>query len=94
LRPLGEQSARQVPPPGIHPLVRTHPENGRKALYLNPARIEWIVGMEDEEALDLVAGLMAHATRKKYEYRHQWRYGDFVIWDTAASSTRQTPITT
>jgi Taurine catabolism dioxygenase TauD, TfdA family len=40
LRPLSEDSARQVPPPGIHPLVRTHPENGRKALYLNPVRIE------------------------------------------------------
>ena len=48
LRPLSEQSARQVPPPGIHPLVRTHPENGRKALYLNPVRIEGIIGMEDE----------------------------------------------
>jgi alpha-ketoglutarate-dependent taurine dioxygenase len=32
-RPLGEDSARQVPPPEVHPLVRTHPENGRKALY-------------------------------------------------------------
>ncbi len=58
LRPLSEESARQVPPPGVHPLVRTHPENGRKALYLNPVRIEGIVGMEDEEALDLVAELM------------------------------------
>src|SRR5215469_5373288 len=35
LRPLSEDSARKVPPPGVHPLVRTHPENGRKALYLN-----------------------------------------------------------
>ena len=48
LRPLSEDSARQVPPPGVHPLVRTHPENGRKALYLNPVRIESIEGMEDE----------------------------------------------
>jgi taurine dioxygenase len=56
---------RQVPPPGIHPLVRTHPDTGRKALYLNPVRIEGIVGMADEEALDLVAGLMTHATQKK-----------------------------
>jgi alpha-ketoglutarate-dependent taurine dioxygenase len=37
--------------------------------------------LEDEEALDLVAELMADAIQKKYEYRHQWRYGDFVIWD-------------
>src|SRR6266436_8808158 len=51
LRPLTEASAKALPPPGIHPLVRTHPENGRKALYLNPVRIESIPGMEDDEAL-------------------------------------------
>jgi taurine dioxygenase len=66
---------------GDPPLVRTHPENGRKALYLNPVRIEGIVGKADEEALDLVRELMTHVTQQKYEYRHQWRYGDFVIWD-------------
>jgi len=51
LRPLSELSARQVPPSGIHPLVRTHPENSRKGLYLNPVRIEGIIGMADAEAL-------------------------------------------
>jgi taurine dioxygenase len=81
LRPLDEKSREALPPPGIHPLVRMHPENGRKALYLNPVRIESIVGMPEEEALALVAELMTHATQKKYEYRHQWRYGDMVIWD-------------
>jgi taurine dioxygenase len=91
LRPLGEDSARQVPPPGVHPLVRTHPENRRKALYLNPVRIESIEGMEDAEALDLVAGLMAHAIQKKYEYRHQWRYGDFVIWDNRSVIHKANP---
>ena len=75
LRPLSEDSARQVPAPGVHPLVRTHPENGRKALYLNPVRIESIVGMADEQALNLVSELMEHALQKKYEYRHQWHYG-------------------
>jgi len=91
LRPLSEDSARQVPPPGMHPLVRTHPENGRKALYLNPVRIESILGMEDDEALDLVAGLMTHAIQPKYEYRHQWNYGDFVIWDNRSVIHKANP---
>ena len=81
LRPLDERSSKELPPPGIHPLVRLHPENGRRALYLNPVRIEAIEGMSEKDALDLVAELMAHATQKKYEYRHKWRYGDMVIWD-------------
>ena len=81
LRPLSESSAKAMPAPGVHPLVRTHPENGRKALFLNPVRIESISGMADEEALELVAELMAHATQQKYEYRHRWRYGEMVIWD-------------
>lgn len=83
-RPLGaidEGSVRALPPAGIHPIVRTHPDNGRKALYLNPVRMEEIIGMVDDEAQSLIAELMAHATQRKYEYRHQWRYGDMVIWD-------------
>ncbi len=91
LRPLSEDSARQVPPPGVHPLVRTHPENGRKALYLNPVRIEAIEGMEDSEALDLVAELMAHAIQQKYEYRHKWRHGDMVIWDNRSVIHKANP---
>ena len=78
---ISEESLRDIPPPGVHPLVRTHPENGRKALYLNPVRMESIVGMEDTEALELIGELMRHATQTKYEYRHQWHYGDWVIWD-------------
>lgn len=93
-RPLGaisEESMRKVPPPGIHPLVRTHPENGRKALFLNPVRMESIVGMEDADALALIAELMAHATQKKYEYRHQWRYGDWVLWDNRSVMHQANP---
>jgi taurine dioxygenase len=62
-------------------MVRVHPENGRKALYLNPVRIEAIEGMDEAQALALVHELMQHATQDKYEYRHQWRYGDWVLWD-------------
>ena len=91
LRPLSETSAKALPPPGVHPLVRTHPESGRKALYLNPVRIESIVGMEDDDALELVAELMAHAAQQKYEYRHQWQHGDMVIWDNCSVIHKANP---
>ena len=93
-RPLGSitaDSLRDVPPPGVHPVVRTHPDNGRKALYLNPVRMESIVGMEDQDALKLIDELMRHSTQKKYEYRHQWRYGDWVIWDNRSVMHQANP---
>ena len=65
----------------LHPLVRTHPESGRKALYINPIRIEEIVGMETDEALALLDELLAHSMQPRFEYRHQWQPGDTVIWD-------------
>ena len=93
-RPLGnitEESRRNLPPPGIHPLVRKHPENGRKALFLNPVRMESIVGMEDTDALALINELMRHATQKKYEYRHKWRHGDWVLWDNRSVMHQANP---
>jgi taurine dioxygenase len=91
LRPLSDESRNRVPPPGVHPLVRTHPESGGKALYLNPVRIEAIEGMEDGAALDLVTELMNHAIQPKYEYRHKWRYGDMVIWDNRSVIHKANP---
>ena len=93
-RPLGylsEESAKKLPPPGLHPLVRTHPDNGRKALFLNPVRMESIVGMDDTDALKLIDELMAHATQKKYEYRHKWRHGDWVMWDNRSVMHQANP---
>ena len=93
-RPLGylsEDSAKKLPPPGVHPLVRTHPENGRKALFLNPVRMESILGMEDADALKLIDELMTHATQKKYEYRHKWRHGDWVLWDNRSVMHQANP---
>ena len=68
-------------PQTIQPLVIKHPENGRSALYLNTGRMEGIVGMAPDEAFALIDRLYQHATQPKYEYRHQWRAGDMVIWD-------------
>jgi taurine dioxygenase len=75
----------------VHPLVRTHPENGRKALFLNPVRMESIIGMDDADALKLIDELMQHATQKKYEYRHQWHYGDWVMWDNRSVMHQANP---
>ncbi len=65
----------------LHPLVRTHPRSGRKAIYINPIRIEEIVGLSEQEALPLLDELLEHATQEKFQYRHKWHSGDVVIWD-------------
>ena len=65
----------------IHPLVRTHPRSGRKALYINPIRIEELIGMDEAEALSLLDELLEHSTQIKFQYRHKWQTGDVVIWD-------------
>jgi taurine dioxygenase len=88
---LNEESRRNLPPPGVHPIVRVHPDNGRKGLFLNPVRIEAIEGMGDNEALALVDELMQHATQKKFEYRHQWRRGDWIIWDNRSVMHQANP---
>jgi taurine dioxygenase len=81
LMDLASEDRAAIPDGVTHPLVRTHPENGRKALYLNPIRIESILGMEEADALALLDELLAHATRPEFEYRHRWRPGDVVMWD-------------
>ena len=65
----------------LHPLVRTHPKSGRKAIYINPIRIEEIIGMSEAAALPLLDELLEHATQLKFQYRHKWNSGDVVIWD-------------
>jgi alpha-ketoglutarate-dependent taurine dioxygenase len=81
LMELSPENGSQIPNAVTHPVVRTHPESGRKAIYINPIRTEGIVGMPETEALDLLTHLLEHATRPQYEYSHQWRPGDLVIWD-------------
>ena len=81
LMDLSPESRSRIPDGVAHPIVRTHPESGRKAIYINPIRTEGIVGMPETEALSLLADLLEHATRPQYQYRHQWRPGDLVMWD-------------
>jgi len=67
--------------PSAHPVVRTHPETGRKALYVDEGHTIGIEGMDDDEARSLLAELCAHAIRPEFVYTHQWRQYDLVFWD-------------
>ncbi len=81
LMELAAPARAKVPESVAHPLVRVHPESGRKAIYLNPIRVEGIAGMAEADAMILLDDLLDHATQEKFQYRHQWRVGDLVIWD-------------
>lgn len=71
-------------PPVIHPVVRVHPETGRKSLLVGQ-RIRGFLGMSDEESHSLLAMLNAHATSPEFVYRHRWQLGDVVMWDNRCS---------
>lgn len=68
-------------PDVVHPVVRTHPETGRKALFANPAHTDRIVGMDPAESRALLDELNAQSTRPDFVYRHKWRLHDLVFWD-------------
>ena len=81
LMDLSEDNPRVVPKSAVHPLVRVHPETGKKSLYINPIRIQSIIGMSEHEGIVLLNDLLEHATQKKFQYRHQWQLNDMVLWD-------------
>jgi taurine dioxygenase len=63
-----------------HPLVRTHPLTGRKALYLGN-HASHILGMPKTEGTALLDDLLHHTTQPQFVYAHRWRKGDLVVWD-------------
>ena len=66
--------------PVEHPVVRTHPETGRKALYIGN-HASHIAGWPAAEGAALLAELEAHATRPEYIHRHEWQVDDVLMWD-------------
>ena len=67
-----------------HPVVRRHPVTGRKALYAVSGSSFGVDGMPEDEAVDLLDELKAHATQQKYQCRLKYGAGDVVIWDNAS----------
>lgn len=64
-----------------HPLVRTHPETGRKALYVNIAHTVGILGMTDAESAPLLAFLFAHQVQPEFTCRFTWQPHSLAFWD-------------
>jgi len=64
-----------------HPIVRTHPENGRKALFVSEGFTTRIVGLPEDESRALLNEIYAHSVRPEHVYRHQWQPHDLVFWD-------------
>jgi taurine dioxygenase len=75
-RLAGTQLVRRA----AQPIVRVHPETGRKALYLTEI-VDQLVGMTVEESRPLLEFLCRHTTRPQFVYRHQWQKDDLVMWD-------------
>ena len=67
--------------PVVHPVVRTHPETGRKALFVSEHFSTRIAGLPEDESSALLAELFAHGTRAEFVYRHRWQPHDMVFWD-------------
>jgi taurine dioxygenase len=71
--------------PVLHPIIRTHPETGRKALYFDPGKILRIEGLEPAESDAVIDELTARMIQPDAQYRHKWSVGDIVIWDNRCS---------
>ena len=75
-----QMEQKKINPPIAQPVVRAHPETGRKALYIGE-KVSCFVGMTAEESKPLIDYLCKHATRPQFVYRHQWRADDIILWD-------------
>ena len=73
-------------PAVTHPLVKIHPETGRKSLYVNPGFTSHITELSPEESEALLGFLFRHSTRPEFIYRHRWRLHDLVMWDNRCTT--------
>ena len=78
--------------PGVyHPLAPSHPETGRRVLYLGRRRNAYIAGLPLPESEALLDELWSYATREDLTWRHRWQPGDLVLWDNRSTMHRRDP---
>jgi alpha-ketoglutarate-dependent taurine dioxygenase len=71
--------------PVEHPVVRVHPESGRKGLFVNPGFTSHVVGVSDAESRGILDLLYAHLAKPEHQVRHRWQLGDVGIWDNRST---------
>jgi taurine dioxygenase len=86
--PLTDEQRAQSPPVE-HPLVRTHPDTGRKILYVS-RHVSHIAGLPRDESDTLLDSLMEHATAPSFVFRYRWHPGDVLMWDNRSTIHRAT----
>lgn len=77
-------------PEAVHPLVRVHPVNGRKCLYVTEGYTVRIIGLPEDESRELIAELTAHCVKPEFTYLHNWRQNDMVMWDDCTTQHKAT----
>lgn len=71
----------RINPPVAQPVVRVHPETGRKALYVSEMMTSRFAGMTREESAGLLQYLFRHSVQPEFTYRHHWKVDDLLMWD-------------
>ena len=77
-------------PQWVHPVVRTHPETGRKAIYVNRLMTLWIEGIDRDESDGILDHLFAHIEKPEFVYEHEWTVGELIMWDNRCSAHART----
>jgi taurine dioxygenase len=83
--PTKRGAVREGAPSFVHPVVRTHPASGRKALYVNRLMTHSVVGLPADESDRLLTLLFDHQEQKRFVYEHMWAPGDLILWDNRST---------
>lgn len=88
--PLTDEQKKRTPPIA-HPAVRSHPESGRKALFLSEVFTRAFEGEDETESQALIGELMGFADQPDFVYTHKWTPGDVLIWDNRSTMHKACP---
>ena len=68
-------------PDVVHPLIRTHPADGRKALWVSTGTVKAVIGQADPNDLSILDELVEFGTQERFVFKHKWQVGDILMWD-------------